>query len=63
MTDRETLIRRLKSIHGIRADKENELMNHLQENGLVSDECINLADVPDDDLLRAYERNFERTHE
>lgn len=60
MTERETLIRRLKSIHGIRADKEIELMNHLQQNGLVSDNCVTLADVPLVDLQRAYARNFER---
>ncbi len=31
------------------------LMNHLQDVGLVSDEAVNLQDVPDRDLIKAFQ--------
>jgi hypothetical protein len=44
------------SNHGVRT--ETELMNILQDTGAVSDECVNLADVADCDLMAAYNRTI-----
>lgn len=48
----EEYIRQLTSLHSI---SENDLMNTLQDFGVISDNCVALRDVAELDLLRAGE--------
>lgn len=53
---RETILRDLAKAHGIAWGRETktQIMNHLQERGLVSDNSITLDEVADCDLVRAW---------
>lgn len=52
MDHRLQIITELITRAGVRS--ENELMDYLQDNGQVSDEAITINDVPDSDLIRAF---------
>jgi hypothetical protein len=39
--------------HGTKDAAINKVLNTLQENGIISDECITLADVAEADCARA----------
>lgn len=59
--NREELIKRIKKHYWFIEDETNvELMNVLQDDGLVSDEAVTIDDVPDIDLVNAYHRLSER---
>ena len=51
-SERAQLIEELKQVFGF--DNEGDLMNHLQNTGLVADEAVSLKDVPVCDLKRAH---------
>ena len=42
--------------HALNAQTDIELMNVLQDRGLVSDEAVHLCDVPEEDLKSALEK-------
>ena len=48
---RARLLSQLRSLHGVQND--TELMNSLQDHGLVSDNAETLDDCADGDLVRA----------
>lgn len=55
--NREELIKRIKKHYWFIEDETNiELMNVLQDDGLVSDCAVTIDDVPDIDLVNAYEK-------
>jgi arginine repressor len=49
---RETLINEI--MHRWHVQTEKELMNELQEHGIISDNAAEIGDVADCDLVRAY---------
>jgi len=55
-TDRQIVVSRLMSNHGVRT--ADELMNILQGSGQVSDNCVTIDDVDAGDLMRAYTRTI-----
>lgn len=58
---RERLLANLRSVHGVRNDRE--LMNVLQDCGHVSDEAVEISDVADGDLVRAWNKCVEQEME
>jgi hypothetical protein len=55
-SDREKIYRHLRSVWGV--ETNTKLMNHLQDAGLVSDNCASIDEVADSDLMRAYNATF-----
>lgn len=55
---REKIHQHLRSVWGV--TNNTELMNHLQNAGIISDNCVGIEDVPDSDLMRAYNATFAR---
>jgi len=49
------------SLYGLRIDRTDELLNILQDTGEVSDNCIDLKDVPAAELERVYQEHFRKS--
>lgn len=46
-----------------RAKSEIDLMNIFQDQGIISDNCISIEDIPDRDLIHAYGRHNQKEHQ